>query len=131
MIRLYLDEDVTERLVDALTLLGIDVLSANRGNKGLDDPRQLLVARELNRVLVTNNTGDYLLLHQAWRAWSDAWDLRSTPEHPGMLLVHSAPGYDVARVASVIHEILSRPDSQDDFVNRTFAWNPRLGWHEK
>ncbi|MGH2534096.1 MAG: DUF5615 family PIN-like protein [Thermomicrobiales bacterium] len=130
MISLYLDEDVTERLADALSNLGIDVLSANRDHKGLDDPHQLLVAIGFGRAFVTYNTSDYLLLHQAWHAWSDAWDLRSTPNHRGILLIHSAQGYDVPRLAQVIHSFLSHLSTDAELDSRAFAWNPRRGWHE-
>ena len=67
-LRLYLDEDMTERLLDVLPAFGIDVVSANHGYKGRTDPEQLLVVIGLGRMMVTTNTGDFLLLHQAWHA---------------------------------------------------------------
>lgn len=131
MLRLYLDEDVTERLVDSLHALGVDVLSANRGYKGLEDPDQLLVAADLNRTFATYNAGDYLLLHRAWRAWMSAWDLRSAPAHRGILLLHSAPGYGVERMAGVLCEFIRSFDRQESIANRAYAWNAQRGWHEK
>lgn len=131
MLKLYVDEDVTERLNDALTALSVDVISANRGHKGLEDPYQLLVATDLGHVLVTNNAGDFLLLHRAWHAWSAAWDLKSLPAHPGILLLHSAPGYDVPRMAGVIFDFVRTFQLAESITNRAFAWNAQLAWHEK
>ncbi|HET8522715.1 MAG TPA: DUF5615 family PIN-like protein [Thermomicrobiales bacterium] len=131
MLPLYLDEDVTERLVDALGMLGVDVLSANRNHKGLEDPDQLLVATDLARTFVTYNAGDYLLLHRAWVAWTARWDLRTAPEHPGILLLHSATGYNVERMAGIIYEFVRSFDHSNNLTNRAFAWNIARGWHEK
>ncbi len=129
MLRLYLDEDVSERLVDALEALGLDVLSANRGAKGLDDARQVLRAVALGRVLATHNTGDYRLLHEAWHAWSEAWDLRTLPHHRGILLLHSAKGFEGAQLAPVVNAFVESV-GEGDIDDRAFAWNPRRGWHE-
>src|SRR5689334_20251486 len=102
MVRLYLDEDMSLRLVKALSDLGFDAFSADSGYKGLYDADQLLVSRSLDRVFITNNTGDFLLLHRAWVAWSNAWGLAEVARHPGLLLIHSAPGFDARRVADAI-----------------------------
>jgi hypothetical protein len=128
---IYLDEDMTERLLDAIKPFGVDAMSANRGAKGLHDGEQLLRAVALGRVMVTTNTNDYLLLHRAWLAWSATWDLRSLPRHRGILLIHSAPGYGVPEVARVILDFLTRPSTAAGIDNRAFAWTSRDGWHER
>ena len=127
--RLYLDEDMTERLLAPLAGFGIDAYSANRGFKGLTDPYQLLTAIRLGRTLVTANTGDFLLLHRAWLAWSAAWDLRTSPRHRGILLVHSAKGYDFVGIAGVLRAFVEDHEAEE-LENRAFAWKHPEGWHE-
>lgn len=131
MVRFYLDENVTERLADALISLGIDAISANRGHKGLDDATQLLIATDLSRALVTNNTADYLLLHRAWIVWSTAWNLDPVPRHAGIMLIHSASGYDYKRIASEIKAFADDIEAWGEIENRAFAWNATSGWHER
>ena len=75
--------------------------------------------------------GDFLLLHQAWHAWSAVWDLRTLPRHRGILLVHSAKGYDFIGIAGVLRAFVEDRDEAGAIDNRAFAWNSDLGWHEK
>ena len=127
--RLFLDEDMSERILEVLAGFGIDAVSANRGFKGLPDPNQLLTAIELGRTMVTANTGDFLLLHRAWLAWSASWDLRTMPRHHGILLIHSAKGFDYVRIAGVLKTFVE-DHAVHDIANRAFAWTHRDGWHE-
>jgi hypothetical protein len=128
--RLYLDEDMSERILDVLAGFGIDAISANRGFKGLWDPDQLLTAIGLERTLATSNTGDFLLLHRAWLAWSATWNLQTMPRHRGILLVHSAKGFDYIGIASVLKAFVDDHEV-DEIEYRAFAWTHRDGWHEQ
>ena len=128
--RLFLDEDMSERILDDLAGFGIDVVSANRGYKGLWDPDQLLAATGLRRTMVTANTGDFLLLHRAWLAWSANWDLRTMPRHRGILLIHSAKGFDYVGIAGVLEAFVDEHEV-DQIENRAFAWTHQGGWHER
>lgn len=131
MVRLFLDEDMSLRLVQALNERGIDALSANDGYKGLNDAAQLLSSRSLGRVLVTNNTSDFLLLHQAWITWSSAWNLGEMERHAGMLLIHSAPGFDSQLIADEIRLLLDRMSRASSFENRAISWDVKWGWREE
>ena len=128
--RLFLDEDMSERILDVLAELRIDAVSANRGFKGLWDPDQLLTAIELGRTMATANTGDFLLLHRAWLAWSANWDLRTMPRHHGILLIHSAKGFDYVGIAGVLRAFVDDHEVAE-IENRAFAWTHRDGWHER
>jgi len=56
MIRLYLDEDMSSRVAQALRGKGFDVLRCHEvGNKGLSDEEQLRYAAQEGRHLVTYN----------------------------------------------------------------------------
>lgn len=126
----YLDENVTERLAEALADLGFDAISANRRHKGLNDAAQLLTAARLARILVTTNTSDYLLLHRAWTTWSTAWGLDPVPQHAGILLMHTAPSYNYWRMAEEIAGLMRDDNAPETIANRAFAWNVNIGWHE-
>jgi len=125
---IYMDEDVTERLTEALLRLGLDVTSVSRlGNKGLKDYEQLLIAAGLNRTLLTYNTEDFELLHGAWRMWSRAWNATTAARHAGILLIHSSKGITVPDIATAVHRFASNPPPMD---NRLFAWTSDRDWHE-
>ena|SRR5215211_889926 len=128
--RLFLDENVTERLIDALAEHGIDAISANLEHKGLDDAALLLIAAELSLVLVTYNVSHFALLHRAWIAWSQAWALDPPPDHAGILLIHPAPGYDFNQMAAEIATFLAGLGQPTSLRNRAFAWSAVRRWHE-
>lgn len=66
MADLYVDEDVSERLLAPLEARGHRPTSVGRlGHKGLSDARQLLIAADSGHLLVTHNAKDYRLLHEA------------------------------------------------------------------
>src|SRR5690554_5464719 len=98
----FLDENVTERIAGIFVVHGFNAVSANRNHKGLADGDLLLVAANLGRIFVTANTNDFLLLHRAWLSWSAAWRPRPRPRHAGILLIHSAAGYNYAQTAGEI-----------------------------
>jgi Domain of unknown function (DUF5615) len=125
-LRLYLDEQVSDRLADALRDLGHEVATTGGlGNKGLSDPRQVLVAAESDRVLVTYNAQHFRILHEAWGLWSRTWSVSEAASHPGILILYPGKGIDVALVAAAIHELAGL-----DLIlrNRLLAWTPRDGW---
>ena len=67
-VRLYLDEDVHERVALALRLRQFDVISAHEiGRWGLSDSEQLSLAAADQRTLFSYNAADYLRLHRQWR----------------------------------------------------------------
>jgi hypothetical protein len=130
VIRILLDENMPVRLVDALGRLGIDAISVNTDHKGLDDPSLLLTANTLDRVFVTHNTADFRLLHTAWQTWSKAWDVRECPIHSGMLLIHSATGYDPERMALTIESLPRSGAMQESLRNHLWIWTVKTGWFE-
>ncbi|MEX0781238.1 MAG: DUF5615 family PIN-like protein [Dehalococcoidia bacterium] len=57
-LRLYLDENVSQRIAEALVRLGLDVLTVrDAGRTSQPDEAQLAHAASLNRVLVTHDRG--------------------------------------------------------------------------
>lgn len=125
----YLDEDVSERLTEALLALGLDATSVSRlRHKGLKDPQQLLIAANLNRVLITYNNDDFELLHEAWHTWTSAWGASAAARHSGILLIY--PGKDIT-IIDIAHTIHRFAESRAEIDNRLFAWNSVDDWHER
>jgi len=72
MIKLYLDEDMSSRVAQALRSKGFDVLSSHEvGNDGLSDEEELRIATKEGRHLVTYNAKDFLALaNPFWGLWA-------------------------------------------------------------
>jgi len=66
-VKLYLDEDISPRVAQALRQQGRDAISSHEvGNDGLPDEAQLHYAAQHERHLVTYNRRDYLILADRW-----------------------------------------------------------------
>ena len=61
--RFYLDEDIDIALERALTNRGVDVISTlQAGNNGNTDEEQLIFANNENRIIITHNVRDFVIL---------------------------------------------------------------------
>ena len=88
MAKFHTDEHISQAFADALTARGHDVATTYRLrlSKAPDD-KHLLVAAQAGRILITHNEVDFELLHRAWMRWRDAWSIRSTTAHAGILVL--------------------------------------------
>lgn len=126
--RFYLDENMTERLGGSLRGIGHDVTSAIRlGHRRATDAQQLLIATELDRILISYNAKDFRLLQEAWLQWWSAWGVSEQPRHPGIIVVHNGKDAGPRAIATAIQQLIER---ERGLANRLFAWNPRFGWNE-
>lgn len=128
MLAFYLDEQVSQKLVPLLIALGYDTTSAIiLGNRGLHDGRQLLIAANLRRTLISYNVGDFKLLHRSWLDWSSAWQATAVARHAGIMLIYSSKGIDAVDLAQAIHRFAQ---ANSDLTNRLVAWSPTADWHD-
>lgn len=89
-IRLYLDEDVSDRVASALRLRGFDVLSAHDVERwGLSDQEQLRGATAEGRCVFTFNAPYFCRLHTEW--------MRQDQEHCGIIVSDQLPIGEVTR----------------------------------
>lgn len=66
-IRLYIDEDLTDRLAVALRSRGYDVISAHEVNmRGRTDKEQLAFATNNNRIILTRNIKHFVALQREY-----------------------------------------------------------------
>jgi Domain of unknown function (DUF5615) len=107
--RFYLDHDVSLRLALLLRAAGHDTTTAQEaGLSHASDDAQLLAAAQQQRILVTHNRKDYVLLHDAWRRWPVAWGTLAPP-HAGILVLDHRPERELAAavetfIAAVHHD---------------------------
>ena len=96
MAALYADEHVPRLVVEALRLLGHDVLTAQgdgRANLGVSDPDVLARATLLGRAVLTNNRRHFHTLH------------RVGPAHAGVITYTYDP--DPVALAGRIHAVVT------------------------
>ncbi|MBI4401582.1 MAG: DUF5615 family PIN-like protein [Nitrospirae bacterium] len=109
-IKLYLDEDVDPLLAQVLRDRGIDCLSTQEAHKlGRSDSEQLVFATEQDRVLLTFNVKDFVLLSQAYAA--------SGQHHSGIIVSDHLPFRELLRRILV----LLQRHAQGDLAN-TLLW---------
>jgi hypothetical protein len=119
--QLYLDNDVSVALIHQLGVRGHAVTATrDLSQQRAPDDLQLLRAAEHRWTLISHNRRDFLLLHRAWRRWSDRWGV--TAMHAGILII---PHGSSVRLAEAIHEFLELALSLD---NQLHKWHPLSGW---
>lgn len=121
----YADRNVSFDLVGALRSTGHRVVTAR--DEGLDhagDDVHLLSAAQRERVLLTSNAKDFRLLHDAWRRWSNAWNV--SPRHHG--LVVSRQTWSWQRAARELDVFLR---TTPELPNALYEWFPDRGWDQR
>jgi len=109
MAALYADENVARQLVQAIVLLGHDVLTAQadgRANQNLPDADVLARATALGRAVLTNNRWDYVRLH------------RQTSSHAGIIVNTDDPDYPA--LASRVHATVAALPSPANQLVRVY-----------
>jgi Domain of unknown function (DUF5615) len=99
LIRLYLDEDVHERIAAALRLRRFDAVSTHEVQHwGLTDEAQLAQAAAEGRTLFTFNTSDYVQLHLGW--------LQRGRPHAGIIVSDQLPiGETIRRLLNLLNRV--------------------------
>lgn len=108
MARFLIDEDTSPQLANRLNEHGHDAVTARQlglAGKRTPDTVILVTAIELDRIVVTENHGHFLELHQFLHRLARAWRV---PEEPGhQRIVH--------------HGILTVPQMPEHFMSLTEA----------
>lgn len=128
MARYYLDEHIGNTLLAPLAYLGHDALSTHgAGNKGLTDPRQLLFATDQDRIMVTFNDQDYVMLHEMLVLSAARGALPAGRLHAGVALLPSTSRVAHALLVAALDELTREVDHT---INRCFRWAPAFRWKE-
>jgi hypothetical protein len=113
-IRLYLDEDGHESVVQALRRQGYDVLNAREANRrGLSDVEQLAYAAAEGRTLFSFNAADYISLHLDY--------LDQGRQHAGIVVSKQIP------ISEAVHRLLALLDQVSaEEIKTQLRWLPSL-----
>lgn len=102
MARLYADENFSLRVVNALRLMGHDVLTAKeagQANKRVPDDQVLAFACSEKRAILTRNRRHFIALH------------KSQPNHSGIIVCTYEP--NPIRLADRINDAIEQLSSLD------------------
>ena len=89
-IRLYIDEDLTDRLAVALRSRGYDAVSAHEVNmRGKTDKEQLEYATKHNRIILTRNVKHFITLQREY--------YRNGLSHSGIVVTDYLPLKELIR----------------------------------
>lgn len=123
--RFVLDENFEARTAQELRVLGHDVVTTTALNvRGAPDYTLLLVATDEERIVVTHNVDDFLLLHCIWLALATRWRIEPVQAaHPGILGLtqYTTDCADYAR------QIDARTHSQN-VAGEMHVYRPSTGW---
>lgn len=128
MAAFQLDHDISARLRETLLDAEHDVADAHElGLESASDELVLLEAARTNRLLLTHNRSDFLLLHRAWLRWPPAWQMTPAPTHAGIIFLPQFPPAMVGVQAAAVEALLAT----DVIVpNRIWNWTVGGGWAE-
>jgi hypothetical protein len=123
MAAIYIDEDVSKSFLQLLGGYGHTVQHARTtpGMTSVTDGKQLTFAIHHASVLLTHNGKDFHLLHDAWRRWTDMWQL--SVSHEGILLIPQH--VDKAIIARAVHD---RITGSGALSNEFYEWTAHQGW---
>jgi hypothetical protein len=117
-LRFYLDEDLSQRIVELLRSRGVDAVSVHElGAEGLSDLEQLERAAAEKRCLVTRNRDDFIRITLHF--------YNAALAHYGVLIIpHSLPADRFAETAdALIRYATAHPDGLPPY---TVDFLPRL-----
>jgi hypothetical protein len=88
------------------------------------DDEVLLVATTMDRLLVTHNEQDFLLLARAWRSFARQWET-TPPSHAGIIVIPQSDRLPFGRAISEINSLVRR---QREVRGHVFTYSLKWGW---
>ena len=123
--RFHLDHNVSRRIAELLRNAGHDVVTARElGLEEADDDVHLLAALRDDRVFVTHNGHDFILLHYAWRRWTRFWQVAQP--HAGILVVPQVPHLGPVEAARELDRLQRRAPLADELYQ--YDWQATRDW---
>lgn len=109
-IRLYIDEDLSDRIAVALRSKGFDVISAHEVNmRGKTDKEQLEYAIKHNRTILTRNIKHFINLQKEYH--------KNGLSHNGLLVTDYLPLKELIRRLTIFLNEKNLPD-----IDNTLEW---------
>lgn len=114
----YLDNDVATRVADELRTLGHHAVTTRSLHRGhTRDEQQLLFAAQQGWIVVTHNAKDFILLHDAWQLWANAWQVPA--QHAGIMIPPHGSTWPATKIALELHRLLQIGQM---ITNQLFEW---------
>jgi hypothetical protein len=121
---IYLDNDVAFPLATLLRSRGHEVTTTlELGRTRAHDHLQLLLAAHNAWLLVTHNRRDFILLHDAWRLWSEYWQI--TPRHGGIVVLPQNQHWTVRDMSRQLDILFA---GGYPLVNEFYDWRVQGAW---
>jgi len=121
--RFYTDEDIPSILVrllfDSNQRHNVRT-TRNLDKQGDSDADQLLTATGQQRILLTHNESDFLLLHTAWLRWPRHWIVVPSPVHAGIITISQQRRYPFNLMIDELDRLVS---SVHTFANQMYRWH--------
>jgi hypothetical protein len=120
--RFYFDHNMHKSAAGLMRSRGHEATSAlELGTDTAKDDAHLLIAVRRAAILVTHNRKDFELLSDAWKRWTQAWQLDRP--HNGVLVLPQP------MVPPQIVDLLERFVTEDLLArNQFYEWKPSHGW---
>lgn len=131
MASVYIDNDVATDVAPLLRGAGHQaVTTVEMGLTRATDAAQLLIAARRGWSFVTHNAKDFVLLHDGWCRWSEAWGVSA--QHAGILVIPQATAAERARrrldaveLAQFLIDLFATGAPQ---ANELWQWRRGPGW---
>lgn len=131
MASVYIDNDVAADIARLLQGAGHQAVTAGAiGLTRATDAAQLLTAAQRGWTFVTHNAKDFVLLHDGWCRWSDAWGVAA--KHAGILVLPQATAAERARrrldVVELAQLLIDLFATGAPGANELWLWRRGRGW---
>jgi hypothetical protein len=121
---IYLDNDVAFPLATLLRSRGHEVTTTlDLGRTQARDHLQLLIAAHNSWLFVTHNRRDFILLHDAWRLWSEYWQI--APRHGGIAIVPQSQQWTIREMSRHLDILLA---GGYPLANEIYQWQEQGNW---
>lgn len=130
MAGIHLDHNIARDTAVASRRHGHDVVTASdQQEERASDATLLLAATQQGRLLISHDSHDFILLHDAWERWFTAYSTVPSPPHAGILIIPQQDyrrGFWLPDVAA--REIDIFLEQHVSLMGQLHEWTPSRGW---
>jgi hypothetical protein len=124
----YADHDASIHIAPELVALGHTATTArDQGLIRASGAEQILTAAQRGWILVTCNGKHFLVLHEAWQLWSQAWQVTPLPQHAGILIIPQQRWLAPQAAQELDRFVHTNPP----LANTLYQWQAQAGWVAK
>jgi len=126
----YTDHNVARAVAELLRVAGhVAVTARDLGLEEASDDEQLLTAAQHDRIFVTHNESDFILLHDAWQRWSATWGVPA--QHAGILIIPQGRKYGIDWDARQISQEILNGHQICGLLTNALLQRKETGWSRR